>query len=244
MTVTLLIDGDILAYKAAAIHQEKLEFDDPPTIVGNMPAAIRHCRNTLEGYMDDLGGDEMIVCLSDDDVNFRKSILPSYKGHRTQEKPVLLMDLKAWLEDNYVCKRVDTLEADDVMGIYSTHPHLLGGQKIIVSQDKDMLTIPGWLYNPDKHDEPVYVTEEDADAFHLYQALIGDTTDGYKGCPGRGHAAATEALTYCCSWDTVLGVYYEAGYTREDALMQAQVARICRYNNFNYKTKEVIPWMP
>lgn len=244
MTTTLLLDGDILAYKAAAIHQQVLEFDDVPTTIGNMGAAIRHCHDHVDSLMEELDADAIIVCLSDDEHNFRKEVLPSYKGHRKQERPLLLYRLKDYLYEFYPSKRVDHLEADDVMGIYSTHPKLLKGRKIIVSEDKDMQTIPGWLFNPDKHAKPVFITEEDADAYHLYQTLVGDQTDGYKGCPKVGHVHATAALLGDCSWGGVVEVYENKGLTEEDALVQARCARICRHTDFNYKTKEVIPWVP
>ncbi len=74
------------------------------------------------------------------------------------------------------------------MGILSTHPTKIQGKKIIVSEDKDMRTIPGWLYNPgpNKDIEPKYINEFEADRYHLYQTITGDSTDGYKGCPGAG----------------------------------------------------------
>lgn len=246
MKTTVLRDGDILAYKAAAVHQSTLEFGEGEggAVIGNMGAAIKHCRNHLTHLMDKLDGDDLIVCLSDDDVNFRKAILSSYKGHRQQEKPVLLYRLKEWLRKNYQTKTVPTLEADDVMGIYSTHPKLIKGRKVIVSEDKDMQTIPGWWFNPDKHTKPVRVTQDDADAFHYYQTLVGDPTDNYKGCPGVGHVAATKALLADTSWSTVVRVYEDRSLSEDDALVQARCARILRYTDFNYKTKEVIPWHP
>ena len=78
------------------------------------------------------------------------------------------------------------LEADDCMGILSTHKTLVPGERIIVSNDKDMQTIPGLLFNPAKDKKPRRISELEADRFFMYQTLVGDTTDGYPGCYGIG----------------------------------------------------------
>lgn len=244
--VTLLVDGDILAYKAAAIHQETIDFGgDEPTIVTHLSEAKTFIDDTLLEYVERLHADDYLVCLSDDFENYRKTILDSYKEHRKDTpKPVLLGRLKTHLRDHHPYKAVDLLEADDVMGILATHPKLIGGKKIIVSQDKDLLTIPGWLWNPDKHRRPIKVTKADADAYHRYQTLIGDPTDNYKGCPGIGPVKATKLLLEDDSWETVVAAYEAAGLTEEDALVQARCARILRYVDFNFKTKEPRLWTP
>jgi DNA polymerase-1 len=45
-------------------------------------------------------------------------------------------------------------------------------------------------------------------------------------------------------WEIVVSYYEAKGLTEEDALVQARVASICRYTNFNYQSKEVILWQP
>ena len=91
----------------------------------------------------------------------------------------------------------------------------------------------------------------------MMQTLMGDSTDGYKGCPNIGPAKARKLLdepgTFSLEgmWDIVVGTYERAsikgeslGLGEADALVQAQVARICRSNNYNFDTKEVLPWLP
>ena len=245
MQTTLLDDGDILAFKAAAAYQDEHDFgDDEPLISADLGAAQEYIVEELNRLQYQLDADRVIVCLSDDENNWRKNVLPTYKGNRkTTVRPQLLYPLKAWMKETFECRYKPWLEADDVMGILATHPTLLPGEKIIVSEDKDMLTIPGSLYN-DRKDVFAQVSVEDADAFHLYQTLIGDTTDHYKGCPGVGHVWATEELLECVSWGTVVSVYVAKGLTEADALVQAQVARICRYTEFDFKEQEVKPWTP
>lgn len=45
-------------------------------------------------------------------------------------------------------------------------------------------------------------------------------------------------------WDAIVSLYEKAGLTEDDAIVQAQVARICRAEDFDLRNKEVIPWTP
>lgn len=150
----------------------------------------------LADWKEKLKADELIICLScPHEENFRLKVLPSYKGNRDySNRPALLGPIKEYLAEAYKTYARPTLEADDVMGILSTHPKLIPGKKIIVSEDKDMKTIPGWLWNPAKDSKPRLIEQLEADWRHLYQTLIGDSTDGYKGCPGVGKDTAFEVL--------------------------------------------------
>jgi hypothetical protein len=207
-------------------------------------------------------------------VNWRNKVLPSYKQHRkTSIRPELLYPLKDHLKNDYPSYRKATLEADDIMGILSTHPKLIPGRKIIVSEDKDMKTIPGWLFNPRKDAKPRLVTLEEADLYHLEQTLTGDTTDGYKGCPDAGkekfkelaeNPYVLEAYEHVFKsgprkglteirynkvptdslWKAIVSQYEAKGLTEFHALTQARVASICRHTNYDFKKKEVIYWSP
>lgn len=253
-STTLLIDADILAYQHSAASQETYDWgegitsvwaDDPERVQARMVAEV-------ESLKEELGADEAIICLTDK-VNFRHSVLPSYKSNRVQEKPVLLADMKKFLEENFKTFKRPGLEADDVMGILSTHPKLVPGRKIIVSIDKDMKQIPGWLYNPNKHTEPVLVMQEDGDYFHMFQTLTGDPVDGYKGCPKIGKVNAEKILMdgeelhhYSLEelWFRVVETYEAKGLTEADALVQARVAKICQWTDYDYKHKKVKLWNP
>tara|TARA_R100000700_G_C3130555_1_gene115965 strand:- start:592 stop:885 length:294 start_codon:yes stop_codon:yes gene_type:complete len=87
------------------------------------------------------------------------------------------------------------------------------------------------------------VTETLANYMHLYQTLVGDATDNYKGCPGVGPKKATEILEEP-TWDSVVKAFEKAGLTEEDALVQARVARILRADDYNFHKEEVILWQP
>lgn len=45
-------------------------------------------------------------------------------------------------------------------------------------------------------------------------------------------------------WDGIVSLYAKAGLTEADAIIQAQVARICRAEDFDLRNKCVIPWQP
>ena len=132
------------------------------------------------------------------------------------------------------------LEADDTLGILATNGEC--SRNIIVSVDKDMLTIPCEYYNMDKEVTETVDTKL-ADYMHLYQTLVGDSTDNYKGCPGVGPKKAADILKIP-SWSRVVTAFEKAGLTSDDALVQARVARILRANEYNFDTGEVILWEP
>lgn len=258
MKTTILLDADIVAYKFAAANQTSVTFGE-----GEEPCVftqpIQEVGDEVDLYIGELiqqlKADDLIVCLScPSSENFRKQVLPTYKLNRAHlVPPILLRDVKDYLATHYSTYQRPTLEADDVMGILSTSESIVKGKKIIVSEDKDMQQIPGWLYNPRKDESPNYISKHDADYFHLRQTLTGDTVDGYKGCPGIGPKKAAKILMdgddhrhYSVEemWSRVVETYISKGLTEEDALVQARVARICRTEDYDFKGRKVILWQP
>lgn len=252
MKTTLLIDADILAYKFAAKGQRVYEFG---TAVDDLEDVIPKVNEWLDDLMRQTKANDYIICLScPNDEGWRKRVFPAYKENRKGVvKPELLMPLKEYLEESHPSYRRPFLEADDIMGILSTDPTLVKGRKVIVSEDKDMKTIPGWLFNPEKDKKPHLISEEEADYWHLYQTLVGDATDGYPGCPKVGPVGAKallgepEARKFLHlheAWPRIVEQFGRKGLTEEDALVQARVARICRSSDYDFKRKEVILWSP
>lgn len=249
LTTTLLIDADIVAFKIASTSQKAFKFDgpdSPPCLqVDEWEEVAPRLDELMQEYLSKTKADDLIICLScPTDEGWRKAIYPDYKAHRDySNRPVYLDRCKDYLAEHYRSFRKPTMEADDIMGILSTHSKLVPGKRIIVSEDKDLQTIPGWLWNPAKDAKPRLIAEEQADYFHLYQALIGDTTDGYKGCPGIGPVKA-QAILQEGKWEAVRSAFVRKGLTEEDALLQARVARICRASDYDFKKQEVILWNP
>lgn len=203
LTRTLLVDADLLAYVASAGTQRSYAFDgpdEPPAVSADFDEAIQVAEEKLQRLIDRLQPDEVTVCLSDDMTSWRQErVDPGYKAHRTAERPQQLYAVKDWLRETYDVAEIPTLEADDVMGIIATDPSRTD-ERIIVSADKDMMTIPGLLYRPhlddgrSKKPKIQRISLQDAERFHLWQTLVGDATDGYPGCPGVGPKGADAIL--------------------------------------------------
>ena len=251
--LTALIDGDIYIFKAAAASEHAVEWtEDLWTLHAHMTEAIQLFENKLEQIKEETGASDLIVALSDT-VNFRYGIYPDYKHNRKDKRPPLLRaPLKEYVQAKYPCFLRPGLEGDDVLGILATSQVIVKGtDKIIVSEDKDMKTIPCKLYNTGKQ-TCAEITEREADYWHLLQTLTGDTADGYPGCPGVGPVRAEKLLvgmlegeeTLSHWWGVVVAAYTKAGLCEEQVLIQARVARICRKTDYNFKKKEVILWTP
>ncbi len=271
MTKLALLDSDIIAYVAASRAQEDIDFG-----AGNIIRTVdkkrcwADCDKIIAKNTDAAGCDAPVICLSDPDRNFRKDYEPTYKSNRKGTvKPELLSLAKEYMYENYRSYIRPRLEADDVMGILATRPSLLGksvSEVVIVSEDKDMRTIPAKVYNPNYPDLGVLeISKLDAIRFHLWQTITGDTTDGYSGCKGVGaggdYDAASEefvlgprALPYAHdvltetdmlkNWDTVLLAYASKGLTESDAIRQAVMARILWADDYNMKTHGIRLWNP
>jgi hypothetical protein len=287
----LLLDADIIAFQLAATAQRSYRFpgmDTPAVAVDDWELQPERIDAAVTKLCEQLKTSRVIVCLScPTEENWRLSVLPTYKGNRDySRRPEHLAAIKDYLAETYPSYRRPTLEADDIMGILSTmkglpkslveaHPEFAEpGKKIIVSEDKDMKTIPGWLFNPAKQTKPVLVSQEDADEWHLYQAICGDTVDNYAGCAGAGPDKAKPILdgdywhrsdyvitrgtrkgaieprwslrngNGMSAWARVVSLFEKFGLTEDDALIQARVARICRASDYDFKNKEVILWTP
>ena len=268
-----LIDSDIVAYAVSAKSQDDFNFS---AAGGTDARAVdkkkcwRLCDEVVAKHADAVKADQVVICLSDPDNNFRKELDPTYKANRAgYEKPELLMLAKEYLHETYRSYVRPRLEADDVMGILATRPSLLGknvDDVVIVSEDKDMRTIPAKVYNPNyPHLGILEVSSLDAKLFHLWQTIVGDPTDGYRGCPGVGSGGEWDeevrdfvlgqrSMPYAHdvlssedvleAWDTVVLAYASKGLTEDDAIHQARLARILWADDYNFATKGIRLWNP
>lgn len=246
---TLLLDGDVFAYQSAAAVERVIHWSpEISTLESNLSEATAKMEGMIEKVMNDLKADAFVVALSDIGSGYwRRQVLPTYKFNRTAtRKPLVLLPLREYLIEKYGAKLRPMLEGDDVLGILATNPKLIRGEKIILSIDKDMATIPG-LFCRNRVGHPLEIQEitvEQADRYHMYQTLIGDTTDGYKGCPGIGPVAAEKILS-CPKeewWPAIVTAFKKAGLSKTEALTQARVARILRHEDYNYQEKIPILW--
>jgi len=255
----LLIDADVFAYKAAAGAERVICFDDDwcfpaCSLVDAQAAFMRLLLPVLEKF--DVDMEDCVFCFSTDrNGGFRRGVLPSYKANREgKPRPVALKFLREKLMSEYLPESSvyirEGLEADDCLGILATLPGFKKGrQKIIVSVDKDMKTIPGYFFNSGHPEEDaLFVSELEADRWFFRQTLMGDSTDGYSGCPGVGPKKADSILESCKTpaemWQAVVKAYEKAGLSETEAITQARVARILRASDYNFETKSVKLWRP
>ena len=235
----LLIDCDYIVYKCCAATETEIDFgEDLIVVTSNFTEAYNCVKKELNKVKDALGSfDEMILFFTSPN-NFRKKILPEYKGHRQRKKPCGFKRVINSLKLEYKVIIKDTLEADDTIGMYATkYPG-----NIIVSPDKDMRQIPGKLYD---FKETVEITPDEGARWHLIQTLAGDNTDGYAGVPGIGIKKAEkifEEKGY--TWKAVVETFEEKDMTEEDALCNARLARILTDKDYDFDTKEPILWTP
>lgn len=253
---TLLIDGDIFIFRAALLSEHAVEWtEDLWTLHAHKSDAVVNFDNAIEDLKEDLGATDVIIALSDP-VNFRYTVLPTYKHNRKDKRPPLLRQaVKEYVQERHTCYIRPQLEGDDILGILATSDVIIKGEKIVVSIDKDMHTIPCTYYNSDNK-TLTEITTLEAQYYHLLQTLTGDASDGYAGCPGIGPKTAEKLLDgmlqadttvdgwYMPYWEIVVKAYEKAKLTEQDALTQARVARICRKDDYDFQKKEVILWTP
>lgn len=242
-TYTLLFDADHLIYTAAAAAEHETRWDaDNHVLASNFHEVMdifRRLVETKEHFIGQwLGGPikfEKRYALTGSNL-FRSALWPDYKAGRSR-KPLCYWDVVSELLNHYDAMRVDGLEADDLMGIWATNGR--AKNPIIVSEDKDLMTIPSLLWRQETLHE---IDEREADRNWLRQALSGDPTDGYPGCPGIGPKTAEKFLEN--GWEGVVAAYEKAGLSADDALLQARLARILRASDWDSDKKEVKLWVP
>ena len=235
----LLIDADFIVYKSCAAAETEVDFGrDVILVTSNFSDAYGATKREITKLENKFGSFTSVILFFSDSKNFRKKILEDYKGHRNRKKPCGYKRVINKLKKEYKVIIMPTLEADDSMGVYATqHPG-----NMICSPDKDMRQIPGQLYNMD---ETTLITEEAGAKWHLIQSMAGDQTDGYSGVPGIGvKRAETIFKDQGYTWKTVLKTFEEKGLSEFDALTNARLARILTVNDYDFSTKQPIPWTP
>lgn len=265
-----LIDADILVYQAMAGQEMEVDWDQTgePQIISDVNTALEVCRDIINTWMDAAGCKRVRLAFSDRSApkcTFRYKVHPNYKASRPDtEKPAIFYEIIDKLQATYKSYVYPNLEGDDVLGLLATEPN--EGQKMVVcSIDKDIYTIPAKIMRT-IGDPQFFGVEKiqvaQADRYWMYQTLIGDSTDGYLGCPGVGDKRANQVLaeaygkSFSFLWELVLREY-EAQYEKkrwrekfvtddpeEEAIMNARCARILRHGDYDYKKGTINLWTP
>ena len=246
---TAFIDADILVYEAAFRAETTIEWEPgDASSYASLEQAQVDFMQTVASVTRLAGCDAnkltLTTCARED--NFRHHLWPTYKENRKDgRRPVLHAALREWVLEEYAPVHKPNIEADDVLGILATkYPG-----NVIVSIDKDLDTVPGLHYNWRKPDLGVYdVTPEEAAWNHLYQTLVGDSTDGFPGCRGIGPKRAVVVLNGQPLddgkglWSCVVEAFEKKGLSEEEALVQARCAYILQRDD--YIDGEVQLWTP
>lgn len=245
------VDADMLLFPAAKALMKEINWGNFHTNYSDFEAVKETFLDKVDNVLKKIGSPSHVLVFTHKE-NWRKWENPNYKGHR-EAKPLCIYRTIEWCLNNDDIEAVcfEGLEADDVLGIMSGK---YGDDTVIVSGDKDMNTIPGWLFDFNRMTSPTKFSKAEAD-FHFYkQALMGDPTDGFAGCKKMGPKTAPklvaqffdeEAQTFDeqAAWEEIVAAYEKQGQPLEEAIMNARMARICRKGDWNFKKGEMV-WMP
>ena len=200
----VLIDGDIIAYRAAFSTQDDLPQDAKEKVDSLMMYIFDE---TIElpfpskfEYQTYLTGK----------TNFRFDVAKSYpyKGNRqSSEKPRYLGTARDHMVDKYSAVISVDEEADDLISKAAAE---LNYNCVVASVDKDMLQIPCWHFNF-MRGEWTKVDEWSGTKFFYTQILTGDAADNIKGIYGIGPVKAKKILADCDTeeslWEACVKAY-------------------------------------
>lgn len=250
----IILDADCIAFRSSVVSTRVDDWGDDPED-GGRGEAVDHDQaadlalNISFEWAGALKQKSPSVKVAvSDPKNFRHDLWDGYKAGRSEKPKAYATALRALLE-HYDVLCYPGLEADDTMGLHA------GSETILVSNDKDMKTIPGRHYDPIKR-QAFRISRRVADYRWLYQTLVGDVVDGYKGCPGVGPKTVERVLKPLFESDRhdeqfVDDAYYATrrlfearGYDEHFALLQARLARILRPGEYDTRTNQPKLWSP
>jgi DNA polymerase I len=230
----LLIDTEVYLYRAAAGSEKEMEWaPDDWTYVCRHGDAKATFQDTIAEMRETLPDHSPVLVFGD-----RRSFRKKYR------KPAGYAALQEWVSNlalswGWEVVKLPEVEGDDVLGI------LYEPGDVIVSSDKDMLTIPGLHLRDGLIHE---VSRGEADLNFYTQVLTGDAADNYPGCPGFGPVTAKKALLGCVTeqqlWGQVLASYEKKGYGEPYVIAQARCARILRTGEYDHEKGLPLLWGP
>lgn len=191
MEKVFAVDGDIIAYRTAAVCEDHFE-----------GAGYAIIESTLKEIAEETNVTNMRIYLTGstshpkyptkkDNFRYDAAITKPYKGNRaTMERPKYLNDMYNYLVETKNAIIMDGYEADDGIATDMTV-----NKAIHCGIDKDILQVPGLHYNYVKK-EWINVTEEEATLCLYRQILTGDTSDNIPGLPRIGVKKAEAAIKH------------------------------------------------
>jgi len=226
-----------------------------PEPVENALALVKRQILRIENKLD---GDgyifDSVECFITGKGNHRDEIakIKPYKGNRLAlEKPVHYGAIRRYLMSRWKATKVDGHEADDEGACIAASLDYDPSRVMIVSQDKDLRTVPGLLFNYRRNSYEL-LTEKQALVNFYRQMITGDATDNVVGCYRSGEKKAeqlvTEDMTEKVMYEWVLAEFKEslsrkgcpyAGRTAESvALETGQLLHMSRYRGDIWRAPE------
>jgi 5'-3' exonuclease len=199
----VLIDGDIIAYRAA-FSTEQMGLSDTKAKVDDLIEFILD-KTVL---FPEIGLDYVVYLTGKG--NFRHDIAKShvYKGNRKSvQKPRHLQTARDHMESKYKAIISKGEEADDLIAMEAAK---LNYKACVASIDKDMLQIPCWHFNIVRGD---YLKVEPFGGIKFFykQILTGDRADNIVGLFRIGEVKASKILDGAETeeelWDRVIKAY-------------------------------------
>lgn len=258
----LLVDADVLRYQIAFANEDKVTWDEggEEEILTNPEKADSDVECFIDSLLDKFNTRNMTIVLSGA-ANYRTALYPEYKAQRADKpKPELwnrVSDYLEWGDHGHAVEQWEGIEGDDTLGILHTSK-AYRERSVILTIDKDMLTVPGMIYRWNRpHEKIRHQSPRDAAFFHLTQVLTGDAVDNYKGRPGCGDKLAAtirkHAETPMDFWKLIVesyknprafGIRSKVILTEEDAILQAQLAFILRDGWYDMDKQKERLWTP
>lgn len=227
-----LIDADIVAFRCAAAannDDEGIARYYADSLLDEILAATK--AESFNLYLTGKG-------------NFRYTVYPEYKANRIeQERPKHLPYLRDYLL-SIGAVLADGCEADDLLGAEQCSSE---DETVIVSLDKDLLTIPGNHYSWEirgKSKGKAWVKEakwtvqtlDDANRFLYTQFITGDLqADNIPGIPGVGKVGAGKILAGLTTEQEMFDAVREAYDNDDEFLMNARCVYIWRKKDDDYR---------
>lgn len=179
-----LIDADIIAYRCSIATQ-----DEPQSVCADkIDDFMNYCIEETVGF--NMGTNYKAFLTGKDNYRYEIAKSHPYKGNRSdKEKPQHLSFARDFLVEAWGATVVDGCEADDAIATAAVSTK----GSVMVSQDKDFNTVPGWKFNF-VNGNWRYDTEESALEYFYGQVLTGDTADNIVGLYRVGPKKAEKIL--------------------------------------------------
>ncbi len=239
----VLIDGNSIANRAY------FGLPDLTTSKGAHTNAVLGFLNILTRILDEEKPDYLAVAFDVHAKTFRHEAFSEYKAQRGPAEENLVSQfpiLKDFLQAmNVLVMEKAGYEADDIIGTLARKAESIGFDATVISGDKDLLqlatdhiTVRIPITTKGKTTIKTYTDKEFQEDFGLekpsqlieLKALMGDSSDNYKGVEGIGKVGATKLLR---QYGSVDGIYEHLseikGSTGDKLALGKEQAYFCRW---------------